>query len=404
LNKNTLYITFDGLSDPLGQSQILPYLCGLAKNGYHISILSCEKKERLDAEINSIHEQLIDLPISWKYILYDEEGGFLSRIRYIRSLKKMAEEMRAKKPISLIHCRSYLSSLIGLSFKLKYNIPFIFDMRGFWADERMDGGIWKRSNPLQNLFYRYFKTKEKQFLKECDAIVSLTQAAVKELSKNYGASLIEKKTTIIPCCTNTSLFDRAKTHSNNLLPQLSKNDHVLIYTGSIGTWYYTREIIDCVLVWRSKIPDLKLVILTKDRIELELILADLDPEQQKIILVASASYQDVAKYLALAKAAIFFIKPAYSKIASSPTKMAECWAMDLPIITNKGIGDNDLYFKNYKGGVLINAFTHQNYLEACSDYLKLQANPGFYRKLALEHFDTELAIQRYCEIYNKCSI
>jgi glycosyltransferase involved in cell wall biosynthesis len=404
LNKNTLYITFDGLSDPLGQSQILPYLCGLAKNGYQISILSCEKKERLDAGINSIHEQLVDLPISWKYILYDEEGSFLSRIMYIRKLKKMAEEVRTKKPISLVHCRSYLSSLIGLSFKLKYNIPFIFDMRGFWAEERMDGEIWKKSNPLQNLFYNYFKNKEKQFLKESDAIVSLTQAAVKELSKNYGASLIETKTTVIPCCTNTSLFDRANTHSSNLLPQLSLNDHVLIYTGSIGTWYYTREIIDCVLVWKSKIPNLKLVILTKDRIELELILDDLAPEQRKMILVASASYQDVAKYLALAKAAIFFIKPAYSKIASSPTKMAECWAMDLPIITNKGIGDNDLYFKNFKGGVLINAFTDQNYLEACSDYLELQANPGSYRKLALEHFDTEIAIQRYCEIYNKYSL
>ncbi len=29
-----LYISYDGMTDPLGQSQVLPYLKGLAKKGY----------------------------------------------------------------------------------------------------------------------------------------------------------------------------------------------------------------------------------------------------------------------------------------------------------------------------------------------------------------------------------
>jgi hypothetical protein len=59
---------------------------------------------------------------------------------------KLAEALINAKEIKLIHCRSYLTSLIGLKLRSKYQIPFLFDMRGFWADERMDGGIWKRSN------------------------------------------------------------------------------------------------------------------------------------------------------------------------------------------------------------------------------------------------------------------
>ena len=42
-NKN-LFITYDGLLDPLGQSQILPYLKIIAKE-YPINVLSFEKKK-----------------------------------------------------------------------------------------------------------------------------------------------------------------------------------------------------------------------------------------------------------------------------------------------------------------------------------------------------------------------
>jgi hypothetical protein len=69
---------------------------------------------------------------------------------------------------------------------------------------------------------------------------------------------------------------------------------------------------------------------------------------------------------------MFFIKPSYSKIASSPTKMAECWAMNLPIITNEGIGDNDIYFNEHNGGILLKEFNSAAFDLACKDFLKLK--------------------------------
>src|SRR4051794_20204501 len=45
---SVLYITYDGLTDPLGRSQVLPYLTGLAERGHRITVLSCEKPERMD--------------------------------------------------------------------------------------------------------------------------------------------------------------------------------------------------------------------------------------------------------------------------------------------------------------------------------------------------------------------
>ena len=41
-----LYISYDGMTDPLGQSQVLPYLTGLSKKGFNIILISFEKQER----------------------------------------------------------------------------------------------------------------------------------------------------------------------------------------------------------------------------------------------------------------------------------------------------------------------------------------------------------------------
>ncbi|MEI2824421.1 MAG: hypothetical protein V9F02_13485 [Chitinophagaceae bacterium] len=48
MNKKILYISYDGMTDPLGQSQVLPYLCKLAAEGFEFTLLSFEKKDRYE--------------------------------------------------------------------------------------------------------------------------------------------------------------------------------------------------------------------------------------------------------------------------------------------------------------------------------------------------------------------
>ena len=50
MSYNILYLTYDGLNDPLGQSQILPYLEGLGEMGYEITVISFEKREKFKAQ------------------------------------------------------------------------------------------------------------------------------------------------------------------------------------------------------------------------------------------------------------------------------------------------------------------------------------------------------------------
>jgi hypothetical protein len=397
LPKNTLYITFDGLSDSLGQSQILPYLSGIAKNGYSITILSCEKKESLEREKNKIDSLLESRGISWRYVLYDEEGGFISRMKYLRELSLLAETEHAQKKFSLVHCRSYLAALIGLKFKRKYRVPFLFDMRGLWADERLEGNIWNRKNLVHLLAYYYFKSKEKQFFKEADAVVSLTHAAAHYLDNKFPDFKIGNKTAVIPCCVDINLFDPGKPGLQNV----KKQDHLLVYSGSIGTWYYTKEMIDFVVEMNRSMPNVKLLIITRDIKPLDEILRAYPESERALVKTQSASYSQMPELLATAEASIFFIKPSFSKIASSPTKMAECWSMNLPIITNVGIGDNDLYFKEHKGGVLVNGFTREAYDDAIKQYNEIIKGPNDYRGLASQLFNYSYSIEIYTAVYKR---
>jgi glycosyltransferase involved in cell wall biosynthesis len=400
LKRSVLYISLDGLSDPLGQSQILPYLLGFPDHGYQVTVLSCEKAGN-DGLVSAIKKSLEKKGVQWHFIPYRRDGGIGSRISYFMKLRRLAFGHVLRNRHTVIHCRSYLPSLIGLAAKKRFGTPFIFDMRGLWADERIDGDIWKKSNPLHRILYRFFKKKEREFALRADRIVSLTHRGAEELARLYGPELLER-TTAIPCCADLTFFDR-RCHAPLQVVGIDPGDHVLIYTGSVGTWYCMNEMLDCFAAWTQVIPRLKLLVVTRDLQLLNSLLNKRPAGMRDRVSGVTASFGDVPRYLAMAKAAIFFIKPAYSKIASSPTKMAECWAMGLPIITNTGIGDNDRFFSHGEAGVLVSAFNHEAYIRAAHEYLKFISSSHEIRKIAEEHFDQKQGLEAYVSIYQEIS-
>jgi hypothetical protein len=48
--QNVLYISHNGLTEPLGRRQVLPYVVGLAARGWHMTVLSFEKAETATPE------------------------------------------------------------------------------------------------------------------------------------------------------------------------------------------------------------------------------------------------------------------------------------------------------------------------------------------------------------------
>src|ERR1700752_833715 len=137
-----LYISYDGMTDPLGQSQVIPYLKGLSEKGYKIIIISCEKRDRFEKQKKSIKKLLYAANIDWHPVPYSKLPSVFSKQFNLSLINSKAQQLCKDEKPDVIHCRSYMAALIGLKLKKKYGTKFIFDMRGFWADERIDGGIW----------------------------------------------------------------------------------------------------------------------------------------------------------------------------------------------------------------------------------------------------------------------
>ena len=178
-----LYLSYDGVSDPLGQSQVLPYLKGLAGLGHTIHLISFEKAARFHALGERLTTVMRETGISWHPQSYTKHPPVLSTVWDLRRLQNMARWLHRQHQFDVVHCRSYIAALVGLQLKRHDDVKFVFDMRGLWADEKVEGGAWNLRNPLFRSIYRFFKAREADFVMEADAIVSLTNAGRREIKR-----------------------------------------------------------------------------------------------------------------------------------------------------------------------------------------------------------------------------
>src|SRR5882757_4848263 len=204
--KKILFISYDGMTDPLGQSQVIPYLQGLSNNGYKIFLLSCEKPAVFSKKKDMVNALLQDNDIKWIPIHYTKNPPVLSTIIDIVKLKKAAKKIHAQHGIDMVHTRPGIPALVGLWMKKTMQVKFLNDIREFYADSRVEGGMWNVKNPLYKIIYRYFKNKEQEQVEKNDGIVCLTYAAEKIIAQwpGYKKNIPFE---VIPCSADMDLFN-----------------------------------------------------------------------------------------------------------------------------------------------------------------------------------------------------
>ena len=404
MDKHILYLSYDGMTDPLGQSQVLPYIIGLTKAGYSFHLVSFEKPDRYHQNRTTIEAICKEHNIDWHPLKYTKRPPLLSTVWDVFKMKKVAKELHKKYTLSLIHCRSYISALIGLSFKRNYKVPFLFDMRGFWADERVDGGLWNLKNPIYKKVYQYFKRKEVQFFKESDHVVSLTSNGKKEILTWKGLGYLEDKISVIPCCVDTNKFNPALIDTqelDNLRQKLNikSNQYVLGYVGSIGTWY----MLDEMLTFFKRNTESKLnplfLFISKEDPQYIINRAKSIGLDEKSILVTSAMHHEVPLFMSLFTCSIFFILPAYSKKASSPTKQGELMSMGIPLICNDGVGDTGDIVRKYNAGCVVPVNSIHDFIIEDIEFDRKNTMLG-----AKKYFGLDYGVATFLKAYNKIVI
>lgn len=392
------------MTDPLGQSQVIPYLQGLSQAGYNIFLLSCEKEQVFEQNKQTIQALLDESNIHWVPLNYTKNPPVVSTLIDVIKLRRAAKKIHRQYHIHLVHTRPGIPALVGLWMKEKMGVKFLNDIREFYADSRVEGGMWHTGNPLYKMIYNFFKRKETEVVAINDGIVCLTYAAEKVIQTwpGYKAGIPLQ---VIPCSADLQLFNPDKitnAEKDRLKEELNidKDDFVISYLGSIGGWYLVDEMMRFCKILCDKIPATKLLFISPHRHdEIRTAAAKAGIGANRVI-IRKASRQQVPRLLSVSNYSVFFIKPCYSKQSSSPTKHGEIMAMGIPLITNSGVGDVEMIVNRYKAGIIISEFTDQAFTEAVE---KIEAghpyNSSDIRQGATEFYSLDKANEKYINIY-----
>lgn len=397
----SLFITYDGLLDPLGGSQILPYVRAISGQPRYIHVLSFEKPERLEADAHALRSLLRAEGIGWTPLLFSPSR--LGKVWDLARMYTFAIQLAVRHHLKVVHCRGHLAAQVGSFVKALTGARLLFDFRGLWVDERVDKGGWDLSNRLDRIVYRAFKWLERYLLNYSDQIVVLTQAII-PLLQSMGVQ--QERITVIPCCADFSHFQlptpeaRAEARRSLGLPE---SGIVIGYLGSIGAMYMTEEFLFTAETAIETGAATAVLCITPDVDRMRHHIRGRNWDGLGIVhRVVSARRNEVPGLLAAMDVMVSYFVPTQARIGTSPTKMAECFAQGISMVTNPGVGDVEILLSKLNAGVLVDPENPASIREACAHLRDTIAMGGQrLRDSARPLLGLEYAAERYRKVYTE---
>lgn len=391
-----LFLTYNGLTEPLGRRQVLPYLIGLASRGVRYTVISFEKAETADVEASRrARELLAPHDVRWTALryhrtptvpatAYDALCGVWSGLEYRRGL-------------DLIHARSTVPAAMAWALAGLSGVPWIFDVRGLIAEEYADAGHWDRGG----LLFRMTNAAERSLMARADGLVFLSEA-VRDALVGRGIPNT-KPTAVIPCAADLHVFRPCASARRRLRNSLGLGSApLLVYAGSLGGWNPVQEMMAFFSVAREEIPGLKFLVVTNQTsaAECEASRTHMAPD----VIIRRARPEEVPDHLSAADAGIAFRLGGLSRKAASPTKYGEYLASGLPVVSDAATGDAGR-LRGESGWIMVNAFDRGEYRRAARELRDLLLRPDRARAaavaLASRHFDLRMALDRYEALYRR---
>lgn len=374
--------------EPLGQSQVLPYIKGLSKKGIKFYLISLEKKKDIKESIR-IRGNLESLRINWYKLRYF--GHHPIKILFsIFQCFLVAFYLVISKKIEMIHARAYYSVFVSLPFKKLFKIKLIFDMRGFGPEEFVDAGSIKKDS----IYYKLLKFLERKSILLADYLITLTPEAAEIIKNEYKKLAIDW----MPTCVDE---DRFKTEEPIFL---LKNRFVMVYSGSLWSWYNINAMIDFFNVLKIQIPSAHFLILSKDKNEKLYPLFSDKGLQKGDYTVIEVEPDKVPRYLKGSNLGISFTYNTYSKKASFPTKIAEYLISGLPIVINTQFDFLKNLITTNKIGIIIENFDKETFQKEINNLVSLLRDPNLKERCeqtARKYLGKNVCLNKYLEIYRK---
>lgn len=401
-----LYISHIGMTEPLGQSQVLPYLRGVAASGVTIRIMSFERAGTTHETLAAQHERMRADGLVWEPLVRSAGHGL--GVKVLESGAAVLRGLRAalRDRPDVVHARSYLpAAAADVIATASPKSKLLFDCRGMLGDEYVDNGQWTE----ERLEYRLLKRFERRVFQRAEGVVVLTRALRGWLGDQ---AMLGPRTNVevIPCCVDMKRFSPSEDARREMRAELGIGDRLaLVYSGSLGSWYLEDEMARYAAHVRRAAEE-------TGRALVVVVLSPSDPSRFRGQLEAHGFTANdlvfrkvaparMAQHLAAGDVGMSFIQSCFSKKGSSPTKVAEYLASGLVVTLNGDIGDQADLSNERDACVVLDTYEDAELAGAAKRAVRLAARPYSERAastsaVARAHFGlAEVGVPRYVRLY-----
>jgi glycosyltransferase involved in cell wall biosynthesis len=323
--RRILYLTFDGVLDPLGQSQVLSYLYGLCDRGFSYLLISLEREHNLanaDA-VTKTEELLRRHAIEWIRLPY-RIGGPKAVLRNIREIARCARRLILTRGVGLVHARAYVPAFIAWYLQLRCGTSYLFDTRGYWIDEKAAEGQWFTRPSV----YAGAKWLERRLFQSAVAIVTLTRVMADDLRTGILRNKQQIPIAVIPTCADFDRFSPDSRSPSTVPTELRlrlEGKLVVGMMGAINASYCVREGLVLFRMLRERRADAHLLCVTH-QVALARALIRGAGISEDDCTITQSSYQDMPDWMRLMDWGLLLLNETFAKRGSMPTKLAEMMA------------------------------------------------------------------------------
>jgi glycosyltransferase involved in cell wall biosynthesis len=364
------YLSVDSLSEGVGASQVLPYVEALSRQGMSVTLHSLEKRQ----PAVGIVDRLEAAGVRWRPHPWGRAGSAGGLARLIRGAKYL-------RGADLVHARSDIPAGSAL---LACCRAWIWDMRGFWADERIEAGLLEAGSIAE----RVFRAIEHGAARRAGAIVTLSSAAISVLEQRHGV-LVRDKARVITTCVDLDRF--------SLSPLPPGQPLQVLLAGTLGWRYDVPLMLRLVEELRRRRPT-----------EMTALVPAPSPWDRTLrdagIEIRRAAPGEMPRRVSASHVGLSLLRIGSSVAmkASMPTKIGEFLASGRPIVVNAGLGDLDRLLTKYDCGVILPGDTTEGINDGADSLERLLADPGTpnrCRQLAEDHFSLDTAVHTLKDTY-----
>lgn len=386
-----LYLCYDGLLEPIGRSQVYRYLRILARR-HQICLITFEKPEdwARTTERERLARETREIGLHWVPLKYHRQPTVPATAYDLAAGTTVGTWLVLRHRIDILHARGYVPSVMALVLRRLRPTRYIFDMRGFWADQKRDCGGWSQGSAV----YRLAKWFERRFFVRADAIVSLTQAAIDVIREFDYMAERRARLEVITTCADLELFRPAAARPDG--------PFVLGCVGTVSISYLFDDMLECFRLLRDRRPDSRLLVLNHGEHDWIRQRARARGIPEEALDLRAVPHTEVPAQMARMHAGLFLLKAFPSMVAVSPTKLGEFLGCGVPCLTNAGIGDFERILETTRAGIVLKGLEPRDKSEGVDRLLELAADPEVPRRCreaAERYFSLEKGVASYDELY-----